>query len=713
MRIKIWGCRGSLPAPLKPGQVEEKIVRAILGVSTHIPELDTADEAAVRGYVKGMDALSRGTAGGETTCVEIRAGETLFVIDAGTGIRDLGLELMNGPFGRGEGELHLLFSHPHWDHIQGFPFFLPAYTPGNRIFIYGVHDMEKALIDQQNYLNFPVPMSSMEADIEFITLQERAPFRVDDVQINTIRNVHPGGSYGYRIKDAHSAFVFASDAEFKHLDDAVMQPHIAFFKEADALIFDAQYTLGEGWIKEDWGHSSALIGVEMALAAGVKRLILFHHDPTNDDVVLQHILRDARGYRDELGGHEALEIMVAYEGLALDLTRAALAGASDDNHRDAHVWAPTRVFDEKSVQQVAEQMLVLDERAVPSGRIIDLSQVETLTTASLKKLVSLQNAPGQAPLVLAAPSPGVLRVIELGGFSDFFAIYPTIKAAQTAVAARRSAQLPGHVLGKRFLIERVLARGRMGTVLLAADQQTEDSVSIRIFDPAYSKETLKRLFDHRDLLLKADHPNLLSVIDLAEEKGVAYLVEQYHPGRTLDKLLEEHPEAEELSFDRKLATAQAIVAGMAYAHEQGIVHGNLKDDKIYIDGDWIQIGGMGLGRLDEGIPLLEAPRLRQVVAYLAPEQVLGQDIDVRTDLYALGVILYQLFTGHCPFQGDEREVLQAHLNQEPLPPLSDAGDPNPADLQALILKLLAKDPADRGDSAVEVRRFLRELNPAE
>jgi serine/threonine protein kinase len=277
------------------------------------------------------------------------------------------------------------------------------------------------------------------------------------------------------------------------------------------------------------------------------------------------------------------------------------------------------------------------------------------------------------------------------------------------VAARRSAQLPGHVLGKRFLIERVLARGRMGTVLLAADQQTEDSVSIRIFDPAYSEETLRRLFNQRSLLLSADHPNLLSVVDLAEQKGVAYLVEQYNPGRTLDKLLEAHSESDGLPFDKKVAMAQAIASGLAYAHERGIVHGNLKDDKIYVDGDRLQIGGMGLGRLDEGILLLEAPRLRQVVAYLAPEQILGQPIDVRTDLYALGVILYQLFTGQCPFQGDEREVLQAHLDQEARPPLHGVDHPIPPALQALILKLLNKDPADRGDGAEEVRQFLWEL----
>ena len=670
-----------------------------------MPEINTADPVAVKRYVQGLDALTRGTAGGNTTCVQIEAGGATFVVDAGTGIRELGLELMKGPFGRGEGEMHLFFSHPHWDHIQGFPFFIPAFVPGNRIFIYSVHDLQKALVDQQRSLNFPVPMSIMEASIEFVTLEEGQPLTVGDVLINTIRNAHPGDSYGYRFEDAYSTFVFASDSEYKHLDDASMQPHMIFFKEADALIFDAQYTLGEGWVKQDWGHSSAMIGVEMALAAGVKRLVLFHHEPTNDDAVLQRILADAQAYRDELGGREALEIMIAYEGLVLDLTPAGSVAATLLNRESAPILVPTHVFDERSVQRVAEQLFVLDDKAVARGRIIDLSQVETLTTASLKQLVELQNAAGQAPLVLAAPSPSTLRVIELGGFLDFFAMYPTVEAAQTAVAARASAQLPGHVLGKRYLIERVLAQGRMGTVLLAGDQQTEGTVAVRIIDPAYSEDTLQRLFDQRDMLLTADHPNLLPIVDLAFEEEIAYLVERYHPGKTLEEILLQ--QSESLPYDRAMVIALAVVAGLEYAHRQGIVHGNLKDDKVYIDANRIQVGGMVLGRLDEGIILLEAPRLRQVVAYLAPEQVLGQPIDARTDLYALGVILYQLFSGRCPFAGDEREVLRAHLEHNPLP-LRELNDQVSSSLEHLILKLLAKNPADRYDSATAVRRILQE-----
>ena len=684
------------------------------------------DETAVLRYVRGMGALNYGTAGGNTTCVEVRTGdksraaaEAVTLIDAGTGIRDLGLEMLKGPFGRGKGEVHILFSHPHWDHIQGFPFFLPAYIPGNRIIIYSVHDLEKALVDQQRYLNFPVPISAMEADIDFVRLEEGRPFTIGDMRINTIRNAHPGDSYGFRFEDGEHIFVFASDAEFKHLNDANMQPHIAFFEDADALIFDAQYTLGEGWVKEDWGHSSALIGVEMALAAGARQLVLFHHDPASDDTVLQRILADAEGYRDELvraeRARDALDIAIAYEGMVLDLAAGSAAKKRSAARRDrlehtGPILIPAHVFDEQSVRRVAEQLLVLDDESVARGRIIDLSQVDTLTTASLKQLVELQNAPGQAPLVLAAPSPKALRVIQLGGFSDFFAIYPTVEAAQMAVAARESAQLPGHVLGKRFLIERVLERGRMGTVLLAGDQRTKGTVAVRIIDPAYSEDRVERLFSQRDILLAANHPHLVPIVEIAYEAprtrgGIPYLVEQYSPGKTLDELLRRHlaQDPAGLPFDRAMEIALAVVSGIEYAHELGVVHGNLKDDKIFVDGRRIQIGGLGLGQLDEGLDLTDAPRLHQVVTYLAPEQVRGRPIGMYTDLYALGVLLYQLFSGRLPFEGDEREVLREHLEQEP-PPL-DAG--LPLALKELIFKLLAKNPADRCDSVTAVRRDLQ------
>jgi len=425
------------------------------------------------------------------------------------------------------------------------------------------------LVDQQRFLNFPVPTSIMAASFEFITLAEGEPLNIGNVRINNIRNAHPGDSYGYRFEDEYSSFVFASDSEYKELANGSVQPHLAFFKDADALIFDAQYSLNEGWIKEDWGHSSALIGVDMALAAGVKRLLLFHHDPEYDDALLQEMCSAAEAYRDEIAPLSALEVLIAYEGMALDLTPDGAVGTQPGKRKRAPILVSTRVFDEQSVQRVADSLLLYGAETTSKSRIIDLSRVETLTTASLKQLVQLQHEDDRLPLILAAPSPSAMRVIELGGFSDFFAIYPTVEAAQAAVAARESAQLPGQVLGNRYLIERVLADRRMGAVLGAVDQQQGIKVAVRIIDPAFSDEALDRLFIHRDHLIQADHPNLLRIHDLAREEHSTYLVEDYHSGPTLETFLLAYPDG--VSLDKGMAIALEIVAGLAYAHDQGIV----------------------------------------------------------------------------------------------------------------------------------------------
>ena len=339
MKIKIWGAQGSLPAPLKPEAVQEKIVQAILGM----PDIDPHDQAAVTAYVESLPPLARGTAKGNTSCVEVRTPGERFIIDAGTGIRELGLELMHGPCGRGQGRLHLLFSHPHWDHIQGFPFFMPAFIPGNRITLYSVHDLNLALTEQQRYLCFPVAINpargeqeldaleetmrlrypdipAMQADMEFVRLEAGKPFRVGSVQINTIRNHHPGDAYGYRFEDPHSVFVYGGDAEYKKLDEQTFQERIPFFKDADALLFDAQYSLHDSWEdKAGFGHSSAGVGVELARRAGVKRLLLTHHEPTASDLELQEVQRNAAANQAQDPTLPVCEVIMAYEGLELDL----------------------------------------------------------------------------------------------------------------------------------------------------------------------------------------------------------------------------------------------------------------------------------------------------------------------------------------------------------------------------------------------------------
>ena len=314
MIVRFWGVRGSVATPLDAHQLKEKITWALKGASDH----DIVDERAVEHYVEGLPMHMKGTYGGNTSCVELRSEDTTIIFDAGTGIRPLGLHLMDGRFGQGEGTAHVFLSHTHWDHIHGFPFFLPAYVPGNRIIIYSPHpDIENRFSMQQDPQYFPVPLKAMQADIEFVSLSEGENVALGDIDIASIKLNHPGGCFGYRVRKQEASFAYATDTEFTNLSESETEKYISFFSQVKVLVFDSQYTLMEALEKEDWGHSSSLTGVEMARDAGVETLVLFHHEPTYDDITLWDILQRTRKYAELQGPNKTCKVIMAYEGLEL------------------------------------------------------------------------------------------------------------------------------------------------------------------------------------------------------------------------------------------------------------------------------------------------------------------------------------------------------------------------------------------------------------
>ena len=314
MLVRFWGVRGSIPTPLGAQQIQEKILWALKGASNS----DIVDERAAEDYVERLPCHVKGTYGGNTSCVQLQSEDTTIILDAGSGIRLLGLHLMDGRFGQGGQTAHLFLSHTHWDHIQGFPFFLPAYVPRNRIIIYSPHpDIEKRFSVQQAPSYFPVSLKAMRADIEFVSLLEGENVAIDHVDVTNIKLNHPGGSFGYCVKEQDTTFVYATDTEFTNLSRSDMEKYIGFFSQAKILVFDAQYTLMEALDKEDWGHSSSLTGVDIAADAGVETLVLFHHEPTYDDQTLRDILHRTRKYAEVQGAGRACKVIMAYEGLEL------------------------------------------------------------------------------------------------------------------------------------------------------------------------------------------------------------------------------------------------------------------------------------------------------------------------------------------------------------------------------------------------------------
>lgn len=742
MKVKIWGARGSTPSPLGPEAVREKIVSAIMNIAKidsgelreelmaailekpdHLlgqphntgmyeqvnQKIQQKQRQAVERYVDLLPALQQGTAGGNTPCVQITAGDDLFIIDAGSGIRNLGRELMKGPCGRGEGVIHLLFSHPHWDHIQGFPFFRPAFVPGNQIYIYGVHDMNMALRRQQEFISFPVSLDYMQATLAFQQIEPGEVLNFGDVRIRTIKNQHPGDAYGFRFEKGNKVFVYASDSAYP--DGTDLHPYLNFFTDADVLIFDAQFTQRESDEKEDWGHSSSFFGLEMAQEANVKQLVLFHYDPTYSDRELEEILdRTLKFQQNQYPNKIPVEVTVAQEGQVFDLTPPQTTAIEHVPGSHVAILKPAGVFDEHVANELREQLADRAGDDVSAQLIIDMSAVEMLQVAGLRALVKLRKERQDegASMALVSPSDNVRQLIELAGYLDFFAIYNSVHTAINALEARETLNLPGQMLKNRYQIRSKIGEGRLGTVFRAVDVEQDKAVAIKILSASFSEGAIEQFLRQAREIIDLIHPNVVDVYDCDIDRGIPFMAEEFVEGQTLQVMMDEHPGP--LPFDEALSLAGSITRALEYAHAQGVIHGDLKPENVLL-GDDAKVSDFGLGRLESGRALIniDVPLALVTARYLAPEQVLGHPIDARTDLYALGVILYELFTGRPPFEGSDREVLELHRSQPPASPR--ILNPNLSrSLEHLILKLLDKDPTKRYAGARQVGYILSSMS---
>lgn len=230
--------------------------------------------------------------GGNTSCIEMRVAGKRLIFDGGTGLRVLGKHLMKQmPI-----EAYMFFSHSHWDHIQGFPFFLPAFVPGNCFHIHGAiapngATMQQRLSDQMLHPNFPVPIQVMKSDLKFYDLAPGDVLALDDITIEIGSLNHPNTAIGYRVTWQGHTVVYATDTEHypDHLDENLL--HLA--RNADMLIYDACFTDEEYYNEKaprvGWGHSTWQAGLTLAKAANVKQPVMFHHDPNHDDNFLDQV----------------------------------------------------------------------------------------------------------------------------------------------------------------------------------------------------------------------------------------------------------------------------------------------------------------------------------------------------------------------------------------------------------------------------------------
>lgn len=267
--------------------------------------------------------------GGNTPCVAVRYKDIHIIFDAGTGIRNLGIELMdkfNTP--GNQLSLHLFLSHTHWDHIQGFPFFQPAYADNVKLTIYGSprkgRFLSSILQYQMDYEYFPVGMSAFSADISIKEMPQEV-IHLGEVIVDWQEQVfHPGGSVRYRLSVEGKKIVYATDVELNRIfhdnssseeNKALAQDYIDFIYNADLLIADGQYTEEEYQSKIGWGHSSIPVLLDIAYQAQVKQIAIFHHDPQHSDKFLDELWMKNRPK--QLSTHKKMDIFWAREGLTL------------------------------------------------------------------------------------------------------------------------------------------------------------------------------------------------------------------------------------------------------------------------------------------------------------------------------------------------------------------------------------------------------------
>ena len=320
MQAHFWGTRGSLPVAAEGAAIREKIKYALLKANGR--RFDGA--GAVERFIDSeLEFPTRATYGGNSSCMEIIGGDHYTLCDMGSGLRCFGQQIIR-KHGPSQPQIYNFFmSHVHWDHIMGFPFFMPAYILGNTIRIHGGHDLtvlEEAFRRQQSTPCFPVQWQHLGANIDFVHLDPDRWHDIDGLRVKLKLQPHPGGSYGYRFEQHGKALVYSTDAEHKLQSETETQAMVEFYRNADLVVFDAQYSLNEMVTsKEDWGHSSNIVGVDLCLRAGVKHYCMFHHEPAHSDETLHKILGETRRYAEIVGDGHPLQISAAYDGLVIDL----------------------------------------------------------------------------------------------------------------------------------------------------------------------------------------------------------------------------------------------------------------------------------------------------------------------------------------------------------------------------------------------------------
>ena len=324
MKIKIWGSRGSLPAPYTPAEVEDKINKSL----TDFFDGGYTGKADIKEFLKNRMTGRFSGYGGNTLCVELTTPKSQLIIDAGSGIRLLGYKLLQGSCGKGKGEVHILFTHFHWDHISGLPFFVPMHIPGNKIHVYAVQDdLEKMFQTMFQKPYFPLELKDVAGTIIYHKIDLHTWYDFNDLVYSPFNLDHPDPCYGYRFEYHGKSYGHCVDTEAKVISPQKLGKDADYYKDLDLMLFDAQYRTKEKYEKVDWGHASAAVGIDIAMNEGIKKAVFIHHDPSSTDEKIYEYEQEAREYYEtklamsEKTGRklQKVEWSFAYDGMEIEV----------------------------------------------------------------------------------------------------------------------------------------------------------------------------------------------------------------------------------------------------------------------------------------------------------------------------------------------------------------------------------------------------------
>ncbi len=311
--VKFYGTRGSLPTSPDSQSLRGAVREILHDVINNQLDQDEIDE-----YLKNAPGLH--FHGGNTSCVRIEHEGQILILDAGSGIRQLGKDFIEQSVTFDDSPCHILFSHAHWDHICGFPFFVPLYNPQNKVNIVSSHEqIETALRNQQQEPCFPVPFEALAAQITFRSLPSAESIELGPFKVKSLLLSHPNQCYGYRIEVGDNVIVYMTDTELPNIGKDEIHGYQQFVKGAALIIGDCQYTFPDNYKKRTWGHSSVFSFIDLCRDAEIETLAMFHHEPSYTDAEIDQMEDKGREYLRLNGMGASFRIVAAYDGLELTL----------------------------------------------------------------------------------------------------------------------------------------------------------------------------------------------------------------------------------------------------------------------------------------------------------------------------------------------------------------------------------------------------------